>query len=178
VGDAVPVSIRDCKRSAKDRKWIQEVYAEYLDSLADLNTGIFLGLTAGAAQRDEIFANWFANEHTHPLIIANGTESVGFALVTRPRIPHAGDTAVDYCMSEFFIRQAHRRGGIGRTAAALIFDRFAGEWEIVEYQRNPGAVAFWRKVVAGYARGHFSERARNGEVRQRFRSRPPAFPKI
>jgi predicted acetyltransferase len=178
VGDAVPVSIRDCKRSAKDRKWIQEVYIEYLDALADLNTGIFLGLTAGAAQRDEIFANWFANEHSHPLVIANGTDPVGFALVTRPRIPNAGEPSVDYFMSEFFIRQAHRRSGIGRTAAALIFDRFAGEWEIVEYQRNPGSVEFWRKVVAAYARGHFSERARHGEVRQRFRSRPPAFPRI
>jgi predicted acetyltransferase len=77
-------------------------------------------------------------------------------------------------MSEFFIRKAHRREGIGRNAATLIFDRFAGEWEIVEYLRHPGSVAFWRRVLATYAPGKFTERSRNGEVRQRFSSRPSA----
>ena len=72
---------------------------------------------------------------------------MGFALVTRPRVPAAGERAVNFQMSEFFIRKPHRRVGIGREAATLIFDRFAGEWEIVEYQRNPGAVAFWRRVL-------------------------------
>ena len=99
---------------------------------------------------------------------------MGFALVTRPRIPAAGETAVDYHMSEFFIRKQHRRVGIGRDAATLIFDRFAGDWEIVEYMRNPGAVAFWRRVVSVYSAGRYSERSRHGEVRQRFTSRPRA----
>ncbi len=53
----------------------------------------------------------------------------------------------------------HRRAGIGRDAATLIFDRFAGEWEIVEYMRHPGSVAFWRHVVARYSGGHFTERS-------------------
>jgi hypothetical protein len=56
-------------------------------------------------------------------------------------------------MSEFFVREKHRHIGVGRNAATLIFDRFAGEWEIVEYQRNPGSVEFWRKVVAAYSLG-------------------------
>ena len=84
----------------------------------------------------------------------------------------AGDTAVTYNMSEFFIRKAHRRAGIGRDAATLIFDRFAGDWEIVEYLRNPGAVTFWRRVLTAYTKSRFTERSRNGEVRQRFTSRP------
>jgi predicted acetyltransferase len=172
-----PVSIRDCKRSRRDRQWIEEVYGEYLDALSDLNTGIFRGLGPGGPQQEEILANWFANELAHPLLIVKGPDAVGFALVTRPRIPAAGESAVDYCMSEFFVRKPYRRAGVGSHAAALIFDRFSGDWEVVEYQRNPGSVAFWRKVVASYASGHFSERSRNGEVRQRFRSRPPTFPK-
>ena len=73
-------------------------------------------------------------------------------------------------MSEFFVRKAYRRVGIGRDAATLIFDRFAGEWEIVEYQRNPGAVAFWRRVLTVYSKGRFTERSRHGEIRQRFSS--------
>jgi len=52
----------------------------------------------------------------------------------------------------------------------LILDRFAGRWEVVEYSRNPGAVAFWRKAIAGYTRGNYQERVANGEVRQTFLS--------
>jgi len=165
------VSIRDCKHSKKDRQWIQSVYPEYLDALADLNTGLFSVLSTSNPHQDEIFANWFANDHSHPLVILKGPDLVGFALVTRPRVAAAGETAVNYHMSEFFIRKQYRRLGVGRDAAKLIFDRFAGEWEIVEYQRNPGAVAFWRRVLAAYCAGRYTERSRNGEVHQRFTSR-------
>src|SRR3979490_2692073 len=79
-------------------------------------------------------------------------------------------------MSEFFVRKQHRRVGMGRDAATLIFDRFAGDWLIVEYLRNPGSVAFWRRVVAGYCGGAgHTERTRHGEVQQRFKSGPPTL---
>ncbi len=165
------VSIRDCRHSKRDRQWIRDVYGEYLDSLSDLNTGLFSVLGADNPHEQEIFANWFANDQSHPLVILKDSEPVGFSLVTRPRIPAAGEKAVNYHMSEFFIRQAHRRAGVGREAATLIFDRFAGEWEIVEYQRNPASIAFWRRVLATYGDRQFVERSRNGEVRQRFTSR-------
>jgi predicted acetyltransferase len=165
------VSIRDCRHSKKDRQWIQDVYGEYLDALSDLNTGLFSVLGSDNPHEQEIFANWFANDQSHPLVILKGPESVGFALVTRPRIPAAGETGVDYRLSEFFIRKPHRRVGIGREAATLIFDRFAGEWEVVEYQRNPGSVAFWRRVLATYGGSQLRERSRNGEIHHRFVSR-------
>jgi predicted acetyltransferase len=164
------VSIRDCRHSKKDRQWIQDVYGEYLDSLSDLNTGLFSVLGSDNPHGQEIFANWFANDQSHPLVILKGSEPVGFALVTRPRIKAAGERPVDYHLSEFFIRKPNRRAGIGREAATLIFDRFAGEWEVVEYQRNPGSIAFWRRVLTTYGDGQFNERSRHGEVRQRFTS--------
>ncbi len=141
-----------------------------MDALSDLNTGLFSVLGADNPREDEIFANWFASDQSHPLMILKGQEPVGFALVTRPRISAAGEVSASYQMSEFFVRKAHRRLGIGRDAATLIFDRFAGEWEIVEYLRNPGAVTFWRRVLAGYHGGRYTERSRHGEVRQRFTS--------
>jgi predicted acetyltransferase len=168
---SLQVSIRDCKHSKPDRRWIQGVYGEYLDALSDLNTSLLSVLGTDGPREQEIFANWFANDQSHPLLILKGREPVGFALVGRRRIPAAGETAPDYHMSEFFVRAPHRRGGIGRDAATLIFDRFAGEWEIIEYLRHAGAVAFWRRVLAGYGNGRFTERCRNGEVRQRFSSR-------
>ena len=169
------VSIRDVKSSKPDRQWIQSVYGEYIESLADLNTGFFPALGAGNPHEDEIFAHWFSNDQSHPLLVLKGRDPVGFALVTRPRIPAAGEKAADYRMSEFFIRRQHRRAGTGRDAATLIFDRFAGEWEIIEYMRHPGSVAFWRKVVASYSSNRFTERSRHGEVQQRFASRPSGF---
>ncbi len=135
------VSIRDVRHSKQDRQWIQSVYGEYIESLADLNTGLFSVIGANNPHEAEIFANWFSNDQSHPLLILKGTDSVGFALVTRPRIPKAGEKAADYRMSEFFVRMQFRRAGIGRDAATLIFDRFAGDWEIVEYMRHPGSVA-------------------------------------
>lgn len=170
------ISIRDCKYSKKDRQWIEYVYGEYVDSLAGLNTGFFPVISADSPQKDEIFANWFANDQSHPLLILKGPDAVGFALVVRPRMHSAGETAADFHMAEFFVRKQYRRSGIGRDAATLIFDRFAGDWEIVEYERNPGSVAFWHKVIADYTKGRYSERSRNGEIHQRFKSRATAHP--
>jgi predicted acetyltransferase len=168
----VLVSIRDCRHSKKDRQWIEDIYGEYLDALSALNTGHFSVLGADNPRKHEIFANWFANDQAHPLLIVKGPEPVGFALVSRPRIPAAGEASADYTMSEFFVRKSHRRVGIGRDAATLIFDRFAGTWEIVEYLRNPAAVKFWRRVLSTYGKGNFTERSRHGEVRQRFTTGP------
>src|ERR1700685_1196168 len=102
-GEAVSllVSIRDCRHSKKDRHWIQSVYSEYMDSLADLNTGLFSVIGADNPHEDEIFANWFSNDHSHPLVILKGPDAVGFALVTRPQVALAGEAAVNYHMSEF-----------------------------------------------------------------------------
>lgn len=164
------ISIRDCRNAKKDRQWIQHVYGEYVDALSDLNTGFFTVIGSDNPREHEIFANWFANDRSHPLLISRGADPVGFALVTRPRLITARGQFADYHMSEFFVRQPYRRVGIGRDAARLIFDRFAGAWEIVEYQRNGGAVAFWRSVVADYCGDRFTELVRNGEVRHRFTS--------
>ena len=123
-----------------------------MESLSDLNTGLFTVIGAGRSgkpSQDEIFANWFANDQTHPLVILKEVDPVGFALVTRPRIAPGRRTLGRLLMSEFFVRQRTGGAGVGRDAATLIFDRFAGEWEILEYTRNPGAVAFWRRVVRG-----------------------------
>ena len=164
------ISIRDCKHSPIDRQWIKKTYAEYMEDLSFLNTGLFPLMADDVPRQDEIFAGWFANDNSHPLVILKGEERVGFALVTRPRFPPAGEKRADYLMSEFFIRKPYRRTGIGRDAATLIFNRFSGDWEVLEYLRNPGAVAFWRRVLGLYAPGRFDERSRNGEVRQRFKS--------
>jgi predicted acetyltransferase len=170
LGPTVTVSVRDARPSQSDRLWIGSIYREYLDDLAALNTGIFPVLGEVGHREPDQIARWFGDRNAFPLIILKTTERVGFAMVARTSQP-SGPPVVEYRMAEFFICRASRRLGVGRTAASLILNRFGGRWEITEYLRNPGAVSFWRQVVAGYTRGSYQERVINGEVRQIFDSR-------
>jgi predicted acetyltransferase len=165
----VTISVRDARGSKTDRAWIAEVFRDYLDDLAPLNTGIFPVLgEVGHSEPDQV-ARWFDDPNAYPLVIAKSSQPVGFAMVARVGAPGAKD-ANHYRMGEFFIAREHRGLGMGRGAVQLILDRFAGRWEIIEYMRNPGAVKFWRRVVANYTGGRFQERIVNGEVRQSFES--------
>jgi predicted acetyltransferase len=166
----VTVSVRDARSSQSDRLWIGSIYREYLDDLAAVSTGIFPVLGEVGHREPDQIARWFGDRNAFPLVILKAAEPVGFAMVARATHP-PGLPVIDYRMAEFFISRGNRRLGVGRTAVNLILTRFAGRWEIVEYLRNPGAVSFWRRVVAGYTRGSYQERVINGEVHQVFDSR-------
>ncbi len=164
------VSVRDARASQSDRLWIGSIYREYLDDLAALSTGLFPVLGEVGHREPDQVARWFGDRNAFPLVILQAAERVGFAMVARnAQAPKA--SVPEYRMAEFFIARANRRLGVGRMAVDLILNRFAGSWEITEYVRNPGAVSFWRRVVAGYTRGSYQERVINGEVRQTFDSR-------
>jgi predicted acetyltransferase len=168
----VTVSVRDARTSEADRLWIERVYRDYLDDLAQPNTGIFPILREVGHREPDQIARWFADPNAFPLVIVSSSEPVGFAMVLRAAA-RAG-TRAGYRMAEFFVSRPNRGLGIGRGAVQLILDRFAGRWEIIEYLRNPGAVRFWRRVVSGYTKGHYQERVVNGEVHQVFDSGRPA----
>jgi predicted acetyltransferase len=166
------VSVRDARSSERDRLWIEGVYRDYLDDLLPLNaTGLFPALGEVGHREPDQIARWFGDRSAFPMIILQGTEQVGFAMVARGSAVPA-QPRIDYRMAEFFIARPRRRLGIGRIAVQLILNRFAGRWEISEFQRNPSAVNFWRRVVSTYTRGKYQERLFNGEVRQVFDSGP------
>jgi predicted acetyltransferase len=167
------VTLRDAKRSDEDQLWIQSVYPEYLDELAEVSasgTGVFPVFGEHGARHAELLARWFRDDRSHPLLILDAGRAAGFALIARPPVGTAAPEAAEYRMAEFFIRRAFRRRGVGRLAASLIFSRFAGRWEIIEAMANVDAVRFWRSTVMQYTRGRYDERVRDGEVRQRFQS--------
>lgn len=163
----VPVSIRDALNSPRDRHWIQVQYPEYLEDLShmSMNTGIF---PATQEVQTELMARWFADDSSYPLIILKNEQPAGFALVSRP--PRNRRDRVDFRMAEFFIAVKSRRLGIGRDAAQLIFNRFAGSWEITEFAYNKTAVSFWRSILMEYTGGKFQEKVAHGEVHQTFTS--------
>jgi predicted acetyltransferase len=163
----VPISIRDALNSPRDRQWIQAQYPEYLEDLSQMsmNTGVF---PASREIQTELMARWFADDSSYPLIILSNEHPVGFALVSRP--PRNRREQTDFRMAEFFVALKSRRLGIGRSAAQLIFNRFAGSWEITEFVHNKTAVSFWRAILNEYTGGKFQERVLHGEVHQVFTS--------
>lgn len=166
----MPVSIRDAQRSGQDRRWIQTRYPEYLEDLSrlSLNTGMFPVADEFGEPHAELMARWFADDSSHPLMILQDDKPAGFALVSRP--PRNQRAQIDFRMAEFFIAHQSRRLGVGRDAARLIFNRFAGTWEIVEFLYNRPAVAFWRAILTEYTGGQYRETTTHGEVRQVFKS--------
>ena len=164
------VSIRDARNSAEGRSWIQGVFREYLDDLhrVSMNTGIFPVHGEFGDREPDLLARWFSDDSAYPLVILKNDQAVGFAVVSRP--PLGQRDKIDFRLSEFFVVADQRRLGVGRDAANLIFRRFAGRWEITEFQRNKAAIAFWRAVLNGYTGGKHRESIANGEVRQYFES--------
>ncbi|MGC4029691.1 MAG: GNAT family N-acetyltransferase [Steroidobacteraceae bacterium] len=161
------VSVREARDRPVDLAWIQGQLRDYLEDLGRFNTGIFPALAEyGHTETDQV-RSWLSEPRGILLTIADDSRPAGFAfIVGRP----AGAPGVDYRMVEFFVARAVRRRGLGRSAARLLLDRFAGKWEVVESHRNVQSVAFWRHTIAHYTRGAYRERVANGEVRQYFSS--------
>lgn len=163
----MPVSLRDARTNDRDLEWIGRAFGEYLEDLGLQNTGVFPVLGEIGHREPDHLQRWLLDRSATLLTILAEGRPAGFAIVVRDTQP---SRAVDYRMAEFFVARAHRRRGLGRAAVRLILDRFTGRWEVVEHARNPGAVQFWRRVIAAYTRGDYRERAGNGEVRQYFTS--------
>ena len=94
---------------------------------------------------EEFLAGWFADPGAHPFVILNDGARAGFALVARP--PAFPRTSIAFRMAEFFVVEPSRRRGVGANAAALLFSRFAGDWEVLEDAHNRPALQFWRRVI-------------------------------
>ncbi|HET7204272.1 MAG TPA: GNAT family N-acetyltransferase [Steroidobacteraceae bacterium] len=162
------VSVRDARSSSQDREWIRAVYRDYLTELSASKTGLFPVLGEWDDRENEFLAGWFADPSAHPFVILSGSQRVGFALVAPP--PVFPRTDVQYRMAEFFIVGDARRRGVGASAAWLLFNRFAGHWEVLEDEHNVPALQFWRRVITRQTSGRYSETRGAGEVRHRFRT--------
>ena len=169
----MPITIREARASQPDRDWIEDTYAEYLADLTADQTGVFPSLTTTGQSVGEIIHGWFRDDRTTAFIILRELEPAGFAVVQRA-LALGEDRTRRWRLSEFFIRQPHRRKGVGRGAAMLLFARYAGEWTIPEQSRNPAAVRFWRRVVSDFTNGKFHERRGQGEIAHTFTSAGPA----
>ena len=94
-------------------------------------------------------AYWLEPER-YPFKIVVGGEVVGFALVREL-------AAGSHSIAEFFVLQRHRRAGVGRSVAFVLFDLFPGSWHVAQDEHNGPAQRFWRRVIGEYTDGSFEE---------------------
>lgn len=60
-------------------------------------------------------------------------------------------------MEQFFILKRYRATGAGRALARFVFASHPGPWEVGEMPGNLQAQAFWRKVIAEFTGGQYTE---------------------
>lgn len=182
------VSLRDAREREEGRRGFAVAYAAWLREVGGdaaliaaqraSDHGAFARGAAPSRGGDALDAaaqaearQWLAAADADVMLILRDGTPVGFALVQR--LSAALRTIV-----EFYLSPAHRRAGVGRAAAELLFDRFGGEWRIATLQRHPDAVRFWRGTVDRYTGGRHRETLADGEVRQRFFARDPVLPAV
>jgi predicted acetyltransferase len=128
---------------------LSEYYAYDFSDIIDLDvdgTGRF-----GTAS----FERHFADSHCHPFLIRVDGKLAGFA-IHEGRSRLTGDVGIND-VAEFFVMKRYRNRAVGARAAAALFDRFAGPWEVRELRGNVAAIAFWRKVIDRYTAGAYTE---------------------
>jgi predicted acetyltransferase len=94
-------------------------------------------------------------EKRFPFLIRSGEQPAGFALVTRGSPVTDDPEHLD--VAEFFVLRGHRRTGIGRQAAFLLWNRLRGQWVVRVSEANRAGLPFWRAAVQQYTGGTFSE---------------------
>jgi predicted acetyltransferase len=86
---------------------------------------------------------WSEPDSRWPFWLKLDDASAGFAFVRRDE---AGMQ-----MAEFFVARQCRCRGVGRGAARRLIARFPGRWRITQRESNRPAIAFWHRVLDGFA---------------------------
>ncbi|HET7424084.1 MAG TPA: GNAT family N-acetyltransferase [Gemmatimonadales bacterium] len=104
---------------------------------------------------------YWSQPDTHvPILIYARGQIAGFALSTRGS--PASDDPSHLDVAEFFVLRGHRRTGVGREAAFLLWNRIPGHWVVRVSTANRGGLSFWRRTVALYTGELFVESTRPG----------------
>ena len=103
---------------------------------------------------------WSEPEVRFPFLIKSDGRVAGFAFATRGS-PVTDDPDV-FDVAEFFVLRSYRRAGVGRRAAALLWNRLPGKWIVRVSEGNPGAIPFWAGVIAEFTGGTATQLTKPG----------------
>lgn len=159
----------------EDAPLLMNLLQLYIHDLSEAFPSVELG-TDGRYGYDKLPLYWAEPERRFPFLIRFESRVVGFALVTRGS-PATDDPDV-FDIAEFFVLRRHRRSGVGRGAAFLLWDRFPGRWIVRVSKGNPGSLRFWMGVIGEYTMGAAAQFERAGNPNAwrvfSFDSAPPA----
>jgi predicted acetyltransferase len=145
--------------ASRDAALLGNLLELYIHDLSEAFPLIELGAD-GRFGYDELPLYWSEPERRFPFLIRYGTRVVGFVLATRGS-PASDDPDV-FDVAEFFVVRGHRRSGLARRTAFLLWDRLPGRWIVRVSEGNTGALPFWARVIAEYTRGAAREFRRPG----------------
>jgi predicted acetyltransferase len=135
---------------------LMQLYAYDFSELMAIDMG-----EDGLLPTSSTLATCWAEPWRHPFLIRADERIAGFVVVDEQSRLTGDPAVVD--MAEFFVLRRFRRHGVGRRAARLAFERYLRRWEVRETPTNTAATAFWRRVIADYTGGRFSETVRDDE---------------
>jgi predicted acetyltransferase len=162
------MELKDARESGRTRALLRRLFPLYIHDLSPYTT--FYTMDARGRWRPELWKEWLSNPYLEAWLIEDRGELVGFAIVGHRPFPYMSPDR-QHKLCEFFVLSAHRRRGVGRDAAARVFDLHQGLWELTVLPRNEGAHGFWKSVVDGYTGRRFEEVQLPGEVFFRFAAR-------
>jgi predicted acetyltransferase len=145
--------------ASRDVALLANLLELYIHDLSDAFPDIELGHD-GRFGYEQLPLYWSEPERRFPFLIRHGDRVAGFVLATRGS-PASDDPDV-FDVAEFFVIRRHRRSGVARRAAFLLWARFPGRWIVRVSEGNTGALLFWTAVIAEYTRGTATESTRPG----------------
>lgn len=96
---------------------------------------------------------YWNEERRFPYYIKVDGKIAGFIMISDyPEVP---EQSTDFCLSEFFVMNKYRRGGVGREAVKAVLDRHHGKWQLKRHPNNTASVYFWDKVIGEYTNGNY-----------------------
>ena len=145
--------------TADDAALLSNLLELYIYDLSAAFPSVELG-SDGRFGYSKLALYWSEPDRHFPFLIRWDSRVVGFALATRGS-PASDDPNV-FDVAEFFVIRRHRRSGVGRRAAMLLWKRFPGSWIVRASEGVPGVVPFWGSVVAEFTSGAAAEFKRPG----------------
>ncbi|MEJ6007606.1 GNAT family N-acetyltransferase [Paucibacter sp. AS339] len=147
---AIKVQIR--KALPEERMPLSRMLELYQHDLSDIWDQ---DLDAHGEYGYELDAYW-RDPAWHPFVALVHGRYAGFALVNsalKVGQPHGAA----HWMAQFFVLKKYRRLGLGVRFATSVFSALPGDWEVGQMADNLAAQQFWRRVIADYSGGAFTE---------------------